>query len=320
MKTHQNITETTQALLDSCDMEYDAKDFISKVLLYSLGIGIGVGLIFSNHSLEVSVVTGLMMFAGCILSVYFLLLSTANKRIAMIEDSLPDFLNYVASNIRSGVTYDRALLLSAGKEFGPLAKEIDRAAKETLSGKTLGEALMEMAQRVDSEMFCKTIRLIVEGVNSGGDLAQLLENTSSDIRKFSAIRKDVAATVMIYQLFIFAAAAIGAPLLYAVATFLVTIVSEMKSKMDISSLSGSTVSLPFMRAGQTSISPDLLFLFSIIAIAITTFFGALASGVISKGKESDGLSNVPTIAFVSYAVFFAVRFMLETVVRGMLFV
>ena len=115
----------------------------------------------------------------------------ANKRVAVIEELLPDFLSIMSSNIRSGLTYDRALLLSARKEFGPLSKEVDRAAKEVISGKTLPDALMGMTTRVRSESFAKTMRLIVEGVRSGGKLADFAGGAAIDKSEILKVDCDV---------------------------------------------------------------------------------------------------------------------------------
>ncbi len=319
MSIEKRIMKEVRMLLNLCDLDYDPADFIIKMLIYGLGFAIGVGLIFFNYSIDIAFLAGEVTFFVFEIFIFALLIVTANRRTAVIEETLPDFLGIMASNIRSGITYDRALLLSARKEFGPLAKEIDKAAKETIAGKPLTEALMDMTNRIRSEIFSKTIRLIVEGVNSGGKLADLLENTALDIRRFSAIRKEVSATVLIYQLFMFAAAAVGAPLLYAVANFLIKIVSTMRQKIGVNITAEASAQLPFFKATSV-VSPELIFLFSIFAIVITAFFGALAAGVISRGKESEGFSYIPILLIVSLGVFFIVGFLLETLLKGLFFV
>ncbi len=301
-------------LLEGCDIETDTKEFISKMVLYGLGFGLGVGLIFFNYSILLSILVITFVFVLFEVFIYFLLLTTMEKRTLAIEEALPDFLSIMASNIRSGLTYDRALLLSARKEFGPLAKQINLAGKETLAGKSFSDALMTMGGRVHSELFAKTIRIIVEGFDSGGNLAELLEATAIDIRKTDAMRKEVSATVLVYQLFMFAAAAFGAPLLYAVGEFLIRIITNMRAKIGTTLVSGD-VSLPFFNS-TSIISPDMVLMFSILAMVITAFFGSLAAGVISKGKESDGLSYIPVLMAVCFGVFLLVRFALETFLKG----
>jgi len=272
-------------------------------------------IIFFNYSFSFSFFIGACVFLAFEASVYGLLVVTSAKRIAAIEESLPDFLSMMASHIRSGLTYDRALLMSARKEFGPLSKEINRAARETMTGTPLADAMLGMTGRIRSETFTKTMKLIVEGYSSGGNLAELMENTSLDMRRFGSTRKEIAATVLVYRLFMFSAACIGAPLLYAVATFLIKIISQTKAKMNINSFDASQAGLPLL-GGASSLSPETVFWFSIIAIAIGAFFSALAAGVISKGKESEGMPYVPLLLAVSIGAFLLITYLLEALMGG----
>lgn len=306
-------------LLANCDMDITAEAFGARFAAYGLGFGLGAGLVFFNYDLAWAAAAFLAVALGFWMCAYALLVVAANKRIGLIEEALPDFLNYMSSNIRSGITYDRALLLSARKEFGPLAKEVDRAAKETLTGKPLAESLLDMTGRVHSPVFSKTMRLIVEGINSGGNLADLLEKTAMDLRRFEAIRKEVSATALVYQLFMFAAAALGAPLLYGVATFLVSMVSRMRAGIGASLVpgSGAAANIPFAMGGSPAFSPELVFWFSLAALAIGAVFGSLAAGVISKGKESEGFAYVPVMLAIAFGVFFLVRLALDASLGGL---
>lgn len=318
MTSFENTVEAVQSLLNNCDLTYKADDFIKKMIFFGFAIGILVGLFFFSTPLLAALIA-LFIFGAFEFAIFGALLVTSNKRTEMIENALPDFLSMMASNIRSGLTYDRALIVSAKKEFGPLTKEIDFAAKETLTGKPLAEAFMDITKRTRSEVLAKTIRLIVEGINSGGNLADLLENTSLDIRRFSAIRKEVSATVLIYQIFMLAAASIGAPVIYAVTTFLVTVISTTKAKIGATATESSAAYLPFFKSSASTLSPEMIFWFSLAALFITSFFGALAIGVISKGKESEGFTYFPLMLGISFAIFLGTKFLLETLSQGLFF-
>ena len=52
------------------------------------------------------------------------------NRIKKMELAFPDFISLMASNLRAGMTIDRALVLSARKEFDPLDKEILQVGKD----------------------------------------------------------------------------------------------------------------------------------------------------------------------------------------------
>lgn len=303
------LEEYVSKLLYNCELNYSAKRFILHMTLLGLGFGLGIGIMFVSVSFGFSFLAFLLVFIIFEILVYGMLVAAANNRINIMEEVLPDFLSIMASNIKSGMTYDRALLLSARKEFGPLSREIDNAAKDALTGKTLGDALLGIAKRLNSEVFSKTMRLIVEGISSGGNLGELLETAALDMRKFSAIRKEVSATVLTYELFIFGATAVGAPLLFAVGNFLVKLIYNMRSQLKIDPDSEAAYILPFFK-GASALSPQTVFLFSLGALIINSVFGSLAAGVISKGKESEGFVFIPILITVSFAVFFLVSFLL----------
>ncbi len=318
MKQSKGMEDSLRILLVSARMEYQPMFFARNMLVFGLMFGASTVLfLIGGFDAAWAIFAGIAAFAAFELVVYSLLFVAADKRISAIEAALPEFLSLMASNIRSGHTYDRALLLSARKEFGPLSEEIDKVAKETFTGKPLAEALIDMTKRVPSSSFEKTINLVVKGLNSGGKLADLLDATALDIRRFGSIKKEVQATVLVYQLFSFAAVCFGAPMLYAITTFLVQVFAEARGKIGSGAVSDTSLSMPFFQGA--SISPDLTFLFSLAAIAVTVFFGALAGGVIAKGEERDGLVYLPVLAVVSFGVYFLVSYLLNVFLGGFFF-
>src|SRR3989344_2730371 len=99
-----------------------------------------------------------------------------------MEDVFPDFVALMASNLRAGMTVDRALLMSSRKEFAPLDKEIFALGKDIITGKEIGKAMLDMAVRIGSSEIKKITMLIISGIRSGGNLSVLLEQVSSSMR------------------------------------------------------------------------------------------------------------------------------------------
>ncbi len=310
-----DLMRPLQELLESCDLKYSAATFALRTAGLGAGFGLGAAMAVFNYDAVLALQLFLSVFFLFEAGVYSLLLDAANRRIALMEAALPEFLSMMASHISSGVTYDRALLLSARKEFGPLTRHIDLAAKETLAGKPLGRALSDMASRTHSSLMIRTFRLVVEGINSGGNLGALLEQTALDIRRFSIVRKEVASVVLAYKLFLLAAAAVGAPLLYAVSGFLIRIISQTRAHVSAQALEQAGASLPFL-GSSSGFSTNTVFWFSILAIAATAILSSLAGGVISKGKESEGLPTIPLMLAASYGVFFLTGLLLQYLVAG----
>jgi archaellum biogenesis protein FlaJ (TadC family) len=244
---------------------------------------------------------------------YVYLRLAAQSRAAKVEEILPDFLSLMASNIRSGLTPDKALIISVQDEFGPLAVEIERAGKSSLTGKPIHEVLIGIGEHIDSEALQKTIYLIVEGLQSGGDIAELLEKTAMDMRKSSSLRRETSSVILNYVLFIVAAISFGAPLLYGVSTFLVDIMLKIKQKMALASgdaAAGSLSGQIGIFKGQLQLSSEAVSLFAVASIVITVFFGCMAVGVMHSGKRLDGLKYFPVLLAVALGILFAIRWAL----------
>jgi hypothetical protein len=231
-----------------------------------------------------------------------------NKRAKEIEKVLPDALQLIAANIRAGMTPDRAIWVSARAEFGALEKEFKRVGAETLGGETLSTAFLNMGERVRSVVLKRTVKLIVEGLESGGQLATLLAETANEIRSLQLMEKEMTASVAMYTMFISFASLVGAPLLYGISTFFMEILTKMTADIGIGDISSqaTTMGVRTMSVAAT-ISPAFLFKFALLAVTITTFFAALMIGLIKRGDEKQGFIYAPLFVTVGLLVFWIVR-------------
>jgi len=315
-------TRDLERLLYTAGLDITANRFLLIMAMNGIGFVIAATLIFVNLSIFYSITAGAITFFVYSLAIYAALVLSASSRAAKMEESLPDFLTLMASNLKSGLTPDRAFVVSAKKEFGPLTKEIDKAAKLAVAGKPFEVAFESIGENVASIPFIKAVRLIVEGIRAGGNLAELLENTASDVRRFNTIKSEVSSNVMIYELFLFAAAGFGAPLLYSTANFLITIVFKVKSliHVDTAAIEATGVSGLGLLNNTSSLSPDVAFTSSIILMVITTLFSSLAAGIITKGRSDEGFKYFPILLLIAISVFFGTRALLEMVFSVLLHV
>jgi archaeal flagellar protein FlaJ len=250
---------------------------------------------------------------------YAYLLLASNSRAAKVEEVLPDFLSLVASNIRSGLTTDRALITSARDEFGPLTVAINKAGKSSITGMPLEHVMTQLCEYINSDVLRKTMRLIVEGMQSGGDMSELMEKTALDIRKFRSVRREIDSIILNYKLFILAAIALGAPLLYAVSTFLVDIMIAIKGKIAANAVGSAESALQVgLFKGKLMLSSEAITFFAAVSIIVTVFFGCMAVGVMGSGRRMEGLKYFPLLALVGIVVLFGIRLALGTILKGMM--
>ncbi|PSH01806.1 MAG: hypothetical protein BRC26_02950, partial [Nanohaloarchaea archaeon QH_8_44_6] len=122
----------------------------------------------------------------------------AESRKDEMESLLPDALRLVSANIKSGHNMEKALLLSARDEFGPLAKEFRETAMDMYGGKPVEESLENMEDRVKSPLFSETIKLLVDAIDAGANTADLLENSANDVRKSIELQEEIKSSIRMY--------------------------------------------------------------------------------------------------------------------------
>jgi len=234
----------------------------------------------------------------------------ADNRAKFTDEILPDALNLISSNVRSGLTPDQAFLLSARPEFGPLQVQIRKSAKLTLSGVSIDDAIQTIPENIYSKTLKRTIDLLVEGIIKGGSLANLLDGLANDIRQTRILRKEVEAFVMMYAIFIFFAAGIGAPLLYGISSYLVETMQKLGSAVPVQQT--FTGSSKFMTFQSIKINQDFMRMYMLAALGVTSVFGALLIGLIQEGSEKAGLKYIPILAVLSISIYFLSRFIVIT--------
>ena len=277
--------------------------------LLALLAGYAFGYLFSTSALPIFL---LFFFLLQALPFVFLLLSV-EKTAKLVENGLPDALQLMASNLRAGMTNDRALFMSSRPEFGPLANEINMVGKRVMLGDELEDALREMAHHIKSKKLEKVVELITSGTQSGGQLALLLEQTASDLRRQSIVDKKIRAGVNMYLIFIFIATGIASPVLFGMSSYLVEVLSKNISAID---LPPTVTALP-ISLSEISVSPLFVIQFSVISIITTSILASFVLGLISKGKESEGFKFMIPLLLLSVSLFFASRYIVSHALEGL---
>lgn len=270
--------------------------------------GVAVFLLLAVFLIYKSLFTWLIALLSLILLVFVSLIVKKRMKIyddiKKMEDSFPDFISLMASNLRAGMTIDKALLMSSRKEFAPLDREISKLGKDIMTGKEIGKSLYEMSVRINSEEIRKTIMLIISGIRSGGNLSILLEQISSNMRERSFVRKRAASNVLMYVIFIFIAVSMGAPILFGLSTILVKVLGDIIASVPADQV--SQVQIPFALT-KVSVSETFIFYFSLIFIVTTDILASLVLGLVSKGKEREGLKFMAPLIAISVATFLLSR-------------
>lgn len=274
-------------------------------LLVIAAVIIGLGAYYITKEAQISVITVFVSLGILGISYYTNEKMRSSRNIKKMEEAFPDFLELMASNLRAGMTVDKALLASSREEFAPLDIEIVKLGKDIATGKNIEHALREMSERINSDKIKKTLLVIISGIKAGGNLAALLEETAVNTRERSFVEKRAASNVLMYVIFIFFALAIGAPVLFGLSAALVKIITNLLSTLP--PVEGNTnIQLPFTLT-KISISTSFVNYFSMILLIVTNVLGSLVLGLVSKGNEKAGVKYILPLVIISLAIFLLVK-------------
>jgi len=291
----------------------------SKIMIFVFVFAIVAGIVSYIIKKNYIIALGIFFFVIIIFPIYryFSKKLSESGRIRRIEDVFPDFLQLMSSNLRAGITIDKAMLLSARPEFYPLDGEIQKTGKDIVTGKNIEMALLDMSERINSEKIHKTILLIISGIKAGGNLAVLLEESAVNIRERNFVEKRAASNVLMYAIFIFVAVAIGAPALFSLSTVLVEVLTKLLSGLPSMGAGASTnMNMPFTLS-KINISITFIEYFSIVFIIAIDILASLILGLIMKGEEKEGLKYTIPLIISSIVVFFVMKILLGNFMAGL---
>ncbi len=152
-----------------------------------LGLTIGTA-----TSLPVRIAVAIAMGVG---GIFMWISMKAKKRMGLLEEQLPDAIELMVRSLKVGHPFSSAISIVATEVGDPLATEFGIIADEAAYGRDVGEALKDMAERLDMQ----DLRFLAVAVSiqqqSGGNLAEILAGLAKVIRaRFRLFRRVKAIT------------------------------------------------------------------------------------------------------------------------------
>ncbi|OYT41264.1 MAG: hypothetical protein B6U86_02655 [Candidatus Altiarchaeales archaeon ex4484_43] len=272
------------------------EETLGMTLMYSVLVPITVGLITFALTGEkiLSIGTGIASFILVWIIMYMLLNLLVDRRTENVERVLPDLLSMIAQNMSAGMTPYNALWVAARPEFGPLALEMQAVARDTLTGTPLDTALISMSKRIKSEKLQRTVKLMVQGMRSGGELPTVLQEISKDIRTERNLVKRMESETNGQVMFI----------LFSLIIDLGKLPQEAQMGM--------------VRIQPLSITEGDFVLYSLIVLSVSSFLGSLLIGLMRSGKMTSGIPIIPIAMGLSIGIFLALRYILSSFFGGIM--
>lgn len=143
---------------------------------------------------EITLRLGASLLIG-IGAVYVWINSKAKKRMAQIEEQLPDAVELMVRSLKVGHPFSSTISIVSKEIDDPLATEFGVIADESAYGRDVGEALKDMAERLEMQDLRFLAVAVTIQQQSGGNLAEILAGLAKVIRaRFRLFRRVKAIT------------------------------------------------------------------------------------------------------------------------------
>jgi len=242
-------------------------------------------------------ITNLIIYYFCIFFLFFKYDSKFSKSELEIEKDLPEFLDNLVSNLKGGVSLEKAFLRSVRKEQKALLTEVTFINERIMMGQNVQEALDGFRKRFTSPIISRTFFLISEGIRGGGNLAEPLEKISTNLKNIYTLNEEMRANSGGFSVVIRFISLGIAPLLFALAIALVSFIGNL-----FSLLSKSGTDMISVSAVPPEFS-EYLIIFSYAMISLITLFSSLITSQLKNEPTYDAIKYLPIymgIALILY--------------------
>jgi tight adherence protein B len=180
-----------QALLEQANLKIRAGNVLFLCLLSGTALAVAAYLVSGTFPANQGMLFVLFGFVLGSLIPYSYASYRRNKRFQKFEELFPEAIDTLARAVRAGHAFTTALELIADEIADPVASEFRKLFEEQKFGLPVRDALMNLTQRVplvDVKFFVTAVMLQRE---TGGNLAEILDNLSYVIRERFKIMRQV---------------------------------------------------------------------------------------------------------------------------------
>ena len=216
------------------------------------------------------------------------------RRIAKIDAIFPDFVRDLAESRRAGMTFVKAILFASKGNYGILTPEIQKISQQVSWGGSVTDALIAFSKRVNTKSIRRTISLIVEASNSGGNVADVLDVAAKDAREIKMLEAERKTNMASYVVVIY----VGMFVFLAIVLILCTsFIPAMVGGEGSQGMAG------LMGGGSGGISQKDITGVFYLACLIQAFGSALVAGVFEDGQFSSSIKHIFIMVLLTWLSF-----------------
>ncbi|MGD0588881.1 MAG: type II secretion system F family protein [Thermoplasmata archaeon] len=232
----------------------------------------------------------------CLMAPYGFAMTAKLRKIAKIEQRLPDFLRDVSEAGRFGMTLPDAIVVASTGRYGLLTDEIKKMASQIEWGVPVAQALDLFEQRVPTPLVQRVVSIVTRANEAGGNVADVLTMVAHDTREAQLAQQSRQISMLTYVTVIYIAFFVFLVTIYIMAAIFLPQMITAGQGVATSGLSGQGgVNLAFQFV-------PVLFLAFLVAVIVHAVGDGIMAGVLFTGRIAEGLQHATIMLTVGWLI------------------
>lgn len=272
-----------------------------------LGIIIGIGILILDylfiHPVNIGffrAIIAIAVFAG--ISQFWFDSLRESKRQREIEEKFLEFARSLEETVRSGIPIPKAIVEISHTDFGPLTIHVKKLARDIQWGVPMREALNNFAKRTKNKMIKRSISIVIEAEQSGGNIQDVLAAVTASVLQIKKIKEERRASTFSQMIQGYVVFFIFIGIMIVLQLYLLPQLSDISGTALTGIGSMSSILEPKVDVPAT-INFDIIFTFLIL---VQGFFAGLLIGKFAEGDYKVGLKHSIILMLFGYLIFAAV--------------
>jgi archaeal flagellar protein FlaJ len=232
----------------------------------------------------------------CLMAPYGFAMTAKLRKIAKIEQRLPDFLRDVSEAGRFGMTLPDAIVVASTGRYGLLTDEIKKMASQIEWGVPVAQALDLFEQRVPTPLVQRVVSIVTRANEAGGNVADVLTMVAHDTRESQLAQQSRQISMLTYVTVIYISFFVFLVTIYIMAAiFLPQMITAGQgvSSSGLSSQGGVNLAFQFV---------PVLFLAFLVAVIVHAIGDGIMAGVLFTGRLAEGLQHATIMLAVGWLI------------------
>ncbi|MBN1762627.1 MAG: type II secretion system F family protein [Methanomicrobia archaeon] len=221
------------------------------------------------------------------------------KRVRKADDEFPSLLRDLAQAKRAGLTLIDALTLTAEGNYGVLTPGLKTLAYHLTWGLSFEDALRMFAKRYPTRIIKRSIEIIIEGYQVGGDVGEILKVAAEDVMELRALEKRRISDMGQYVLICYVTFFVFLGVLVVLYQSFIPMMVEASEKVAGTGAGSFMVSVDV-------VTLKMLFFHCSIIQGISA---GLVAGKLGEGQIVSGLKHATVLALATFVVFAILKFL-----------